>query len=320
MSATPTRSPALARPLTQLPLNDHCAVTLQRTLRIPDDGSDHPLPPGLGAMTAYATGEDEYVVPMHRSEALWLSFQAPFWRPHALKVGLGATCGLTGKPYDPTTLRNAGKTKKQDYVVIPQQPWLDGINSGDDVVRQFVAAPLGHGHTVEEQLSDAPAQGGLQLTLFAPRKGRFPTAPPTTLFRSNMGVMACAAPAQEPSAGMGLAAGGRIHQKIREDEHGLDTWKRKPTRTLRIELVDALAFEALTGIPAPHPAPDAHSYTAHGLPWFTLLQPRARDVKATKRLRRIRSLADLEGRGPQDVPLPIPEHQVRKLIQLRGAR
>ena len=26
----------------------HCAVEFQRTLRIPDDGKDYPLPPGLG--------------------------------------------------------------------------------------------------------------------------------------------------------------------------------------------------------------------------------------------------------------------------------
>ncbi len=308
----------LARPLTQLPLNDHCSVALQRTLRIPDDGNDYPLPPGLGTMTAYETGADEYVVPMHRSEALWLSFRAPHWRPHALKVGLGATCGLTGKPFDPTTLQ--GTKRKQDYVVIPEQPWLDGINSGDGVVRQFVAATLGDGHTVEEQLSDEPAQGGLNLTLFEPRKGRFPTQAPTTLFRGDFTAMPCAAAPPQAGAAMGLAAGGRIHQDIREDAHGLDTWKRKPTRTIRIDLVDAMVFEAITGIPAPHPAPDAHSYTAHGLPWFALLDLTARDVKATKWLRKIRSLADLEGRNAHDVPLPIPEDQVRKLIHLRGAR
>jgi len=308
----------LARPLTQLPLNEHCSISLQRTLRIPDDGNDYPLPPGLGAMTAFSTGKDEYLVPMHRSEAMWLAFNAPHWRPHALKVGLGRTDGLTGKRFDPTALHD--RKKKQDYLVIPDQPWLDGINSDDGVVRQFVAAPLGHGHTVEEQLSDEPAQGGLRLTLFEPRKGRFPTEAPSVLFRGDPMVMACAPPAAAPAGGMGLAAGGRITQDIREDDHGIDTWKRKPARTIRIELVDAMVFEALTGLPAPHPAPDAHSYTAHGLPWFDLYDPAARDVKAANRLSGVRSLAELEGRGARDVPLPIPAAQVRTLLRLRAGR
>lgn len=35
----------------------------------------------------------------------------------------------------------------------PRQPWLDGINSGDGYIRQFVAMKLGEGYTVEKQVS-----------------------------------------------------------------------------------------------------------------------------------------------------------------------
>jgi len=45
-------------------------VTLHRTLRIPDDGGEYPLPPSLGSMTARQGKQDEYVVPMRRAEAL----------------------------------------------------------------------------------------------------------------------------------------------------------------------------------------------------------------------------------------------------------
>ena len=36
-----------------LRLGDHLTLSFQRTLRIPDDGSTYPLPPGLGAFPIY---------------------------------------------------------------------------------------------------------------------------------------------------------------------------------------------------------------------------------------------------------------------------
>ena len=82
---------------------------------------------------------------------------------------------------------------KQDYVVIGEQPWLDGIVSGPGVVRQvsgfsisrelrclndikFVAADLGSGYTVEEQVTGKAEIGGFQFDIFPRRPevdGRF---------------------------------------------------------------------------------------------------------------------------------------------------
>ena len=64
------------------------SINFQRTLRIPDDGKDHPLPPGLGRFplrgardcekTPPAWRADDGVLhlfmPMHQAEAVWLSF------------------------------------------------------------------------------------------------------------------------------------------------------------------------------------------------------------------------------------------------------
>jgi len=47
---------------------------------------------------------------------------------------------------------------------VPDQERLDGIVVGTEVVRQFVAMPLGTGYTIESQLKDgAPIKGGLQF-------------------------------------------------------------------------------------------------------------------------------------------------------------
>jgi hypothetical protein len=293
--------------LDTIPLSATCAVTLHRTLRIPDDGGEHPLPPSLGAMKAYVVAPGEYVVPMRRAEALWLEFRAPWWRPHALKVGIGGVDAISGGPF-----ADALTGDPQDYVVVPDQPWLDGINAGDGFIRQFVAAPLGEGLTVEGQVTGVEEEGGLTLSLFAPRPGRFPDEEPDDVLRiSGVEMMACAAP-------MGLGAGGRMRQEIYADDHGIDTWEPEPADRARIDLVDALAFEALTGMEAPPAIVDAATYTRFGLPWFDVVDPTGRDIAAAERLRSVRSIADLEER--RDAPLPIPEVQVVRLLRLRAQR
>jgi len=292
-------------PITSIPLSDLCAVTLHRTLRIPDDGGEYPLPPSLGAMTAHSVAADELVVPVHRAEALWLEFSAPWWKPHALKVSTGRIDAISGETFDPESLTGT----PQDYLVLPEQPWLDGINAGDGFIRQFVAVPLGEGLTVEAQLDGGEEFGGLTLSLFEPRPGLFPDEPPESEFDpGGMTVMACSAP-------LGLGAGGRMRQEIYADEHGVDTWQPKPVATVMIDLVDAVAFEVVTGRAAPPKVCDAATYTEHGLPWFDFLRPAGSDIGAAQRLAAVRSVADLEGR--REEPLPIPEAQVRRLLRLR---
>jgi hypothetical protein len=117
---------------------------------------------------------------------------------------------------------------------------------------------------------------------------------------------------------MGLDAGGRMRQEIYADEYGIDTWLEEPAAIVEVDLVDALAFEAVTGIPAPAPVADAGAYTRAGLPWFDLLDPSREDIAAAKSLAGIRSIADLEQR--QEDSLPIPNDQVIRLLRLRATR
>lgn len=128
-------------------------VTFQRTLRIPETGL-HPLPPGLGRFplrrvadypdTAPADwlARGGIMLPIFQREAMWLSFDA--FEPAALQVGVGKVCAVSGLPWiDHLT------GDPQNYVPLPTQPWLDGINAGAGFIRQFVAVPLGSGATVE---------------------------------------------------------------------------------------------------------------------------------------------------------------------------
>ncbi|MFE7899342.1 hypothetical protein ACFU3E_17790 [Streptomyces sp. NPDC057424] len=148
------------------------AVRFIRTLRLPETGT-HPLPPGLGEFPVRRVADygdrvpEEWrarggvMLPVYLREAMWLSF-AGTSEPAALQVGVGKVCAVSGRPWSDSLARGP-----QNYVVLPRQPWLDGINSGTGTVRQFVAVPLGLGATVEGQVTGEEVWGGVQLQSFA---------------------------------------------------------------------------------------------------------------------------------------------------------
>ncbi|MEU3888808.1 hypothetical protein [Streptomyces sp. NPDC029041] len=148
------------------------AVRFIRTLRLPETGT-HPLPPGLGEFPVRRVADhadrvpEEWrarggvMLPVYLREAMWLSF-AGTSEPAALQVGVGKVCAVSGRPWSDRPARGP-----QNYVVLPRQPWLDGINSGTGTVRQFVAVPLGLGATVEGQVTGEEVWGGVQLQSFA---------------------------------------------------------------------------------------------------------------------------------------------------------
>ena len=146
-------------------------INFQRTLRLPDDGQTHHLPPGLGNFPLrhiedYDLGKNEHlkkrggvIMPMFQADALWLNFETINETdeedyPIAIKIGTGKICAVSGDNWVSTLNRDP-----QDYVVVPEQPWIDGYNVGTDIVKQFVAAPLGQGYTVEEQLKSEADSG-----------------------------------------------------------------------------------------------------------------------------------------------------------------
>lgn len=99
---------------------------------------------------------------------MWISFSS--CSKFAVKIYVGGVNAVSGEPTIETEQTQARRYKLlserksiQDYIVTPQQLWLDGIASNDGTVRQFVAMPLGSGYTVEAQISGADLVGGLQI-------------------------------------------------------------------------------------------------------------------------------------------------------------
>lgn len=101
---------------------------------------------------------------------MWINFTTS--SPFAIKVYLGGVNAISGEPAIETIatrLRRLELIKNnqsiQDYVVTPQQDWLDGVASEIGQVRQFVAVPTGSGYSVEAQITGQDLVGGLQFEI-----------------------------------------------------------------------------------------------------------------------------------------------------------
>jgi hypothetical protein len=288
---------------TRIRIGRHFAVDFQRTLRIPDDGHEYPLPPGLGAFPIYRVEEyadrlpaswlQEHSVslPMYQREALG-QLEGADWRPNAVTVGIGRINAITGR-----RLHGRLNKTRQNYLVCPDQPWLDGINAGTGFVRQFVAMPLGSGYTVEGQMTGMEKFGGIQITAYDPKPGIFPDTEPSR-HDSDFAVYVCA-----PEMGMGLGAGGRMRQEIYPDEYGVDTWDPEEYGRVHVHIVDSMLFRETAGLEPTSTPVTARIYTERGLPWFDLYDEERGDLQPDL-LDRIKSVKQIDTRkklgGQQD--------------------
>jgi hypothetical protein len=268
------------------------AVSFQRTLRVPDDGRQYPLPPGLGALPIFPVADyaerlpqawraqGGVFLPLYQREALWLGFRSTRAEPRAVKVAVGGFNVLSGARETGTL---AGGP--QDYMVCPPQVWLDGVRTERGSVRQFVAVPLGKGQSLEAALSGAELRGGIQLTVFRPRAGTIPDVP------------ASRSPSPARSAALGFGLGGAIQQKVYPDPYGLDVWDADSAASLDVHALSSLEFRLATGSEPPPTPIDAKAYADLGLPWFALYDEALGDLGAAERLRTARTLAEYDALG-----------------------
>ena len=99
---------------------------------------------------------------------MWINFKSN--APFAIKIVVGGVNAVSGEPVledEDTTIRllnrlQIGKSI-QDYVVVPDQKWIDGIAVEGGKVRQFVAMPTGSGYSVEAQITGKERMGGIQF-------------------------------------------------------------------------------------------------------------------------------------------------------------
>lgn len=308
-------------------------VTFQRTLRIPDDGREYPLPPGLG--TFHMRHVDDHaatlppawlrhggvMLPIHQAEALWIDFdsaridhhETPY--PFAVKVACGKIDALSGERWTTVLRRRPG----QNYLVVPEQPWLDGYCVDKGTIRQFVAMPLGAGYSAEEQLTGRADSGGIQIQVMPMRREvfnrRFPYRYPESTPRTPMFVT------ESPCEyGMGLAPGGRMRQEVAEDPYRLADWERKQRSRCFVHLANARQWSQITGEQPPATPVTAMAYTAAGLPWFSWYDETITALPGSKKLARLKSVAAM---GRKKHRRPLPDNQTVKpqpVLQLHPKR
>lgn len=297
-------------------------ISFHRTLRIPEDGRDYPLPSGLGRFPIHRVEDYSstvpakwlldggFFIPLYQKEALFLQFEGPTWHPTIAKVCVGKINAISGKPYN-----EALSAQNQDYLVIPNQSWLDGICSGPGVVRQFVAMPLGQGYTIESQITDEEEFGGFQIVAFESVSGRFPDRDPAVdewirqieeywkqppvLMSSPASGGGC----REVEVSMGIAAGGNIKQQIQKDTYGVETWNTERRRSLTIHLVNSLAYKAITGFDPPSSPITSVEYQRAKIPWYSHYDETAPVVKPPSVFKRILGVTGIEkkrGIAPSD--------------------
>lgn len=279
-------------------IGEHFSISFQRTVRVPDDGKIYPLPPGLGPLpihdvrdfagqfpASWLGRESHFFIPMYQREALWLGFGGAFWKPNAVKIAAGRRNALTGESWTASL-----HAHPQDYLVCPDQPWLDGFKTGEGVVRQFVAMPLGRGYSVEAQLTGTEYVGGIQIDVYEAKPGRFSDQPPPAV---ESGVVKPLS-ARAAMPGMGLGAGGLVTQRVYPDPYGIETWNMANAGSVFIHILNSRQYRAVTGREPPPTPLDAKTYLEHGFPWFELYDEPEGDVPASERLSRLKSVQELE--------------------------
>jgi len=300
--------------------NGEMSLDFKRTLRIPDDGNNYPLPPGLGRfplrhvddfadrVSASWLDRGGVMLPMYQAEALWINFSEDY--PFAVKIGAGKINAVTGDEW-----RNGLSREPQDYLVLPEQPWLDGFAVEKGVIRQFVAMPLGAGYSVEEQITGKAEFGGIQIqvypmkaevyfkqTMISKLPGRFSDVLPEMLPRPTFTERTMHARQYSPACStgmvacqedMGLGAGGRMKQEIYMDTNDLDVWDLNNSSRCFVHLCNSAVWREITGTNPPQPPVTAKEYERYGLPWFDFYRDDLSVLEGSGKLAAVKSVAAL---------------------------
>ncbi len=296
-----------------------CTIEFQRTLRLPDDNQEYPLPPELGQfplmhvddlgdkLPAAWEQRGGVLLPMYQSEAMWINFSTDY--PFAIKVAAGKINAVTGDAWS-----NELHTDPQDYLMIPKQSWLDGFCIAKGKIRQFVAMPLGDGYTAEEQLTGAAEHGGIQIIAYPMKLEAY-----KELILDRMNVVKFSRCSKErvdkSSVEMGLAPGGLMRQEIYEDHYGIPTWDTNAYSRCYVHAVNSLAYRSLTGDNPPGNIPSAKDYAEAGLPWFDYYDDSASALPGHKTLAGLDSVAAM---GIKKDENPLPEKESVKPVSVKN--
>jgi hypothetical protein len=301
-----------------------CKIKFMRTLRIPDDNKAYPLPAGLGLfpmahvedhakkLPASWSEKGGVLLPMYQAEAMWIRFTSTNYYPFAVKIAAGKINAVTGKAWNEVL-----ESEPQDYVVLPEQLWLDGFCVRKGLIRQFVAMRLGEGYTAEEQLSQSTENGGLQIIVYPMKRElyleRLQEAIDTVsydipAYRENLST----------TKGMGLAAGGLLRQEISEDINGIKSWDLDESKRCFVHILSSTQWEKATGLQKLQKPLTITDYEKQGLPWFEYYAESSEALKGAPLLAGLDSVAAKAVKLGRELLQDNESIKPKKIISLSG--
>ncbi|KIL92243.1 hypothetical protein FAVG1_04651 [Fusarium avenaceum] len=333
---------------------DDLTITLKRTVRVPDNDQIKALPPDLGSFPQFKV--DDYAeslpdnmarkeglfLPMYQREALWINFKSELC--YAIKIYVGGINVLSGEPASPTTatalrrrnLLKSGKTL-QDYIVVPEQPWLDGMAVEPGQVRQFVAMPVGTGHSVEAQMTGEETTAGIQFEvtrldippeMIRDKKGIPPDQQRIVWNGMQLGddkplwdcnitnnavlhlLPKLHGGGRPPPPELSIAAGGCITQSIVAFSHR--EYRKTVTATFNVRILNSASFEKVTGKKPPESPVTAQTYAECGYPFFSIYEE---PTSISGNFSNLQSVAQIDQNPDQPIPnIPIVDVTTGKVV------
>jgi len=285
-------------------------VSFIKTLRIPDDNESYPLPAGLGSFDLHhvddfldklpVTWNDRggVMFPMYQSEAMWIKFNAPNDYPFAVKIASGKINVITGNTWE-----NELSNEPQDYLIAPDQKWIDGFCVEEGFIRQFVATKLGEGFSVEEQITGKADNGGIQIIAYPMKKEiyeKIQAEKEASIIRNHETMSEisfcmtseCRMDSNE-NYEMGLGQGGLMQQELYEDEYGFDAWDNKNYSRAFVHILNSKQWKKVTN-KEPHSRPiTREDYIANDIPWFEYYSDGNKPLDGSKQLNQLKTLETL---------------------------
>lgn len=250
-------------------------VEFQRTIRIPEGGTEIPRLPSLGRYPLYSVEDHAQrvpahwledggaMLPMYQSEAMWLSFQPAYsvahdvFYPFAVKVGIGGMDAVTGERW------SIGIHQwPQNFLVITDQSWLGGYRSPNGDVLQFSAMPLGSGYKPITSDSEAEMAGHIEIVVYPMNRGAFDTRFPRDAWKSRLGDVPVKTPQLLNARGPSTRPDALIRQKLEEGLFPIADWDVGTPTTYRLHLANSLHWCAITGGPPPTTAPRGRTHSS----------------------------------------------------------
>ncbi|MDM8005112.1 MAG: hypothetical protein QUV05_03025 [Phycisphaerae bacterium] len=221
-------------------LTVHFAASLQAF----EDPLEHTHAVGIRSFPIYRISEcgdrlpvswGGVLLPLSQDESLQICFSARWWKPNAVKVGIGDSDALSGGIWNEELTPDP-----QNYIVCPVQDSLDGLGLGDGSGRQATA--IKPAYTAAEPDAAGWYQR-LRLVVYEPRPGLFPDRPPRARRPDELKMRG-----NSHLDTHRLTLAGKSPSQIRLDPYGIATWDQDDCRSIDVYLVDQTKFRILTGI------------------------------------------------------------------------